>query len=39
MLDSKYLRQQIEETAQRLATRGMTLDVARINALEEQRRV
>ena len=32
MLDSKYLRQQIEETAQRLATRGMTLDVAAVRA-------
>ena len=38
MLDSKYLRGDIAETAQRLATRGFTLNVAQINALEEQRR-
>ncbi|MFN6970771.1 MAG: serine--tRNA ligase [Rheinheimera sp.] len=38
MLDSKYLRGDIAETAERLATRGFTLNVAQINALEEQRR-
>ena len=38
MLDSKYLRGDIAETAQRLATRGFSLNVAQINALEEQRR-
>ena len=38
MLDSKYLRGDIAETAARLATRGFTLNVAQINALEEQRR-
>lgn len=38
MLDSKYLRGDIAETAQRLATRGFTLNVEQINALEEQRR-
>ncbi|OBP15007.1 serine--tRNA ligase [Rheinheimera sp. SA_1] len=38
MLDSKYLRGEIAETAQRLATRGFTLNVTQINALEEQRR-
>ncbi|MBE0364155.1 seryl-tRNA synthetase [Pseudoalteromonas ulvae UL12] len=38
MLDSKFLRQDIEEAATRLAGRGFTLDVAQINALEEQRK-
>ncbi|ATC94508.1 serine--tRNA ligase [Pseudoalteromonas tunicata] len=38
MLDSKYLRQDIDEAAARLASRGFTLDVAQINALEEQRK-
>jgi seryl-tRNA synthetase len=38
MLDSKYLRGEIAETAARLATRGFVLNVAQINALEEQRR-
>lgn len=38
MLDSKYLRGDIAETAERLATRGFTLNVAQIYALEEQRR-
>ncbi len=38
MLDPKYLRADIEEAAARLAARGYTLDVARINALEEQRK-
>lgn len=39
MLDAKCLRQDIDQTAHRLTSRGFTLDVARINALEEQRRV
>ncbi|TMO66681.1 serine--tRNA ligase [Pseudoalteromonas aurantia] len=38
MLDSKYLRQDITEAASRLAKRGYDLDVATINALEEQRK-
>ncbi len=38
MLDPKYLRAEIEVAAERLAARGFTLDVARINALEEQRK-
>lgn len=38
MLDPKYLRADIIEAAERLAARGFTLDVARINALEEQRK-
>ena len=33
MLDPKYLRADIDVAAERLATRGYTLDVARINAL------
>ncbi|SFD46710.1 serine--tRNA ligase [Pseudoalteromonas denitrificans] len=38
MLDSKYLRQDINQTAERLAQRGFTLDVETINALEESRK-
>jgi len=38
MLDPKYLRADIIEAAERLAARGFTLDVARINGLEEQRK-
>ncbi|OCQ23050.1 serine--tRNA ligase [Pseudoalteromonas luteoviolacea] len=38
MLDPKYLRQDIEEAATRLKKRGFELDVAAINALEEQRK-
>ncbi len=38
MLDPKSLRADITEAAERLAARGFTLDVARINALEEQRK-
>ncbi|MDO2952004.1 serine--tRNA ligase [Aeromonas simiae] len=38
MLDPKYLRGDIEEAATRLATRGYTLDVAALTALEEQRK-
>jgi len=39
MLDSKLLRGQLHEVAERLATRGFSLDVARIEALEAQRKV
>ncbi|MBA1245373.1 serine--tRNA ligase [Pseudomonas japonica] len=39
MLDSKLLRGQLQEVAERLATRGFSLDVARIEALEAQRKV
>lgn len=38
MLDSKLVRTQPQEMAERLATRGFTLDVARIEALESQRK-
>lgn len=38
MLDSKLVRTQLSEVAARLATRGFTLDVARIEALEAQRK-
>jgi seryl-tRNA synthetase len=38
MLDSKYLRSELAQTAERLATRGFVVDVAHISALEEQRR-
>ncbi|QLF91815.1 serine--tRNA ligase [Pseudomonas sp. ABC1] len=38
MLDSKLLRSQLQDVAARLATRGYTLDVARIEALEAQRK-
>ncbi|MBC3767756.1 serine--tRNA ligase [Neptunicella marina] len=38
MLDPKHLRNDIEETARRLATRGFTLDVDTFNALEEKRK-
>lgn len=38
MLDSKYLRAELQETAARQATRGFVLDVEKISALEEQRR-
>ncbi len=39
MLDPKYLRADIEDAAQRLAARGFKLDVAKVNALEEQRKL
>jgi seryl-tRNA synthetase len=39
MLDSKLLRGQLQDVAERLATRGFTLDVARIEALEAQRKM
>jgi len=38
MLDPKLLRGHIREVADRLAPRGFALDVARIEALEEQRK-
>ncbi|MBO3274184.1 serine--tRNA ligase [Pseudomonas schmalbachii] len=38
MLDSKLVRTQLQEVAERLATRGYTLDVARFEALENQRK-
>lgn len=38
MLDSKLVRTQLSEVAARLATRGFTLDVERIEALEVQRK-
>ncbi|MGJ8692382.1 MAG: serine--tRNA ligase [Thalassotalea sp.] len=38
MLDSKLLRNDIEETAKALAKRGFTLDVEKLIALEEQRK-
>ncbi|WP_434677210.1 serine--tRNA ligase [Pseudomonas sp. R1-18] len=39
MLDSKLLRTNIQDVADRLASRGYTLDVARIESLEAQRKV
>lgn len=39
MLDSKLLRSQLQDVADRLASRGYSLDVARIEALEAQRKV
>ncbi len=38
MLDSKYLRQDVEQTAARLKTRGFELDVAKLAELEEKRK-
>ncbi|CAH0172326.1 seryl-tRNA synthetase [Pseudomonas frederiksbergensis] len=38
MLDSKQLRSQTQEVADRLASRGFSLDVARIESLEERRK-
>ncbi len=38
MLDPKYLRNEIEKTAERLAARGFKLDVEAYSALEEQRK-
>ncbi|MEQ3440248.1 serine--tRNA ligase [Pseudoalteromonas sp. BZP1] len=38
MLDSKYLRQDIEQAAARLASRGYELDIAAVTALEEKRK-
>lgn len=39
MLDSKFLRAELAQTAARLATRGFMLNVEQINTLEEQRRL
>ncbi|WP_462158403.1 serine--tRNA ligase [Pseudoalteromonas sp. GB56] len=38
MLDSKYLRQDVDQTAARLKTRGFELDVATLAELEEKRK-
>ncbi|MBP5951578.1 serine--tRNA ligase [Pseudomonas iridis] len=38
MLDSKLLRSNLQDVADRLASRGYALDTARIEALEEQRK-
>ncbi|MCG9735620.1 serine--tRNA ligase [Pseudoalteromonas shioyasakiensis] len=38
MLDSKFLRQDIEQAAARLASRGYELDTAAVTALEEKRK-
>ena len=38
MLDSKLLRSNLQDVADRLASRGFKLDVARIEALESQRK-
>lgn len=38
MIDPKFLRNDIDTTARRLAERGFTLDVATFNALESQRK-
>lgn len=38
MLDSKLVRTQLSEIAERLATRGFVLDVARFETLESQRK-
>ncbi len=38
MLDSKYLRGEVEVAAKALATRNFVLDVAKLNTLEEKRK-
>ncbi|RUO81252.1 serine--tRNA ligase [Idiomarina tyrosinivorans] len=38
MLDAKYFREELPQTAERLATRGFQLDVATIEKLEQQRK-
>ncbi|MGR5457294.1 serine--tRNA ligase, partial [Vibrio alfacsensis] len=38
MLDSKLLRTELDETAEKLARRGFKLDVETIRKLEEQRK-
>ena len=38
MLDSRYLRADIEEAAKRLAQRNYTLDTQKINKLESERK-
>lgn len=39
MLDPKLIRQNIEKVAEKLKTRGLELDVTKINTLEEQRKI
>ena len=39
MLDPKLLRSELDETAEKLARRGFTLDKNQFNALEERRKV
>lgn len=39
MLDPKYLRNDIEDTAKKLAARGFNLDVAAYSSLEEKRKL
>ncbi|MAA95992.1 MAG: serine--tRNA ligase, partial [Rheinheimera sp.] len=39
MLDPKFLRTELNDTATRLASRGFKLDTDKFSALEEQRRV
>ncbi|MEN8769864.1 MAG: serine--tRNA ligase, partial [Glaciecola sp.] len=39
MLDPKFLRGELAQTAERLATRGYTLDVDTLAALEAQRKL
>ncbi|MDP9032725.1 MAG: serine--tRNA ligase, partial [Pseudomonadota bacterium] len=38
MLDPKQIRAQLQDVAERLATRGFSLDVSRIESLEERRK-
>ena len=38
MLDPKFLRDELAQTAQRLAARGFELDVAALAALEARRK-
>jgi len=38
MLDPKFLRNELEITAERLATRGFILDVDNLTKLEEKRK-
>ena len=38
MLDAKQLRTDIDNIATQLAKRGFTLDIATLNALEDQRK-
>ena len=38
MLDAKYFREELDNTAKALAKRGFDLDVAKLSKLEEQRK-
>ena len=38
MLDLRFVREHLDELRERLATRGMEVDLAPFRALEEQRR-